>query len=618
MPSHLGHIVICQLKVFMLTLLFGALAAPATAQDNLIESVGLFEDVTTSLSIDDVLQETFKPVRDTISLGYTTSAEWVRLRILPTQDGDEVVVLFGSGMPDDLRFYQPKITGSHDGDTELGDIQYQVLTPDWPSPLPGFRVSPPKGGADYFVRIESSGSIWLDISALPQSKALARTGQRYIVQITYLSLMFVLFLWALNMLVITRETLFSWFAALQFFWLVNNTLYLGYGDTLLPQLSPDIRYGVFRTSVFVSSFFSVAFHRHVMRRFNPAWLASRLFDIQLVVIVCAFVLFVSFDPILALQINAACLAAAPFVFLANAATAKKAGSPGLVTMRVIYGLLSMSFFFNAFAVLGVIDITALATHGYMIHGLSTGLLMFLLLHLRARDLFQAARQAEADKFEVEKQTALQKEQNHKLSEFIEMLGHEAKNALGVINMSISTPNISDRQRERASEAIRGLKNLIDRCDQLIAVDKIEHALNLRQCDVVEILQKLRSGSMTPSRIELQSPDKAVVLGDPVLLGVVFGNLLENAQKYAPSNSDIWISISQVGDGYSILFENLQGDVGAPDPDKVFERYYRNPLAKREIGSGLGLYIAHSLTALMGGRLDYVPQDQRIRFRVWFP
>jgi signal transduction histidine kinase len=618
MPRNLGHIAVCQLRALMLTVLFGVLAAPAAAQDDLIESVGLFEDETTSLGIQDVLQETFQPIKDTISLGYTTSAEWVRLRILPAQDGGEVVVLFGSGMPYDLRFYRPKLTGSGDGDTELTDVQYQLLAPDWPSPLPGFRVSPPDGGADYFVRIESSGAIWLDINALPQSTAITTTKQSYILQITYLSLMFVLFLWALNMLVITREALFSWFAALQFFWLVNNTLYLGYGDSLLPQLPHDRRYGVFRASVFISAFFSVAFHCHVMRRFDPAWLARRLFDIQLVVIVCAFGLFVFFDPILALKINAACLAAAPFVFLANAATAKKAASPGLVTMRVIYGLLSMSFFFNAFAVLGVINITALATHGYMIHGSSTGLLMFLLLHLRARDLFQAARQAEADKFEMEKQTDLQKEQNHKLSEFIEMLGHEAKNALAVINISISTPNISDRQRARASEAIHGLTSLIDRCDQLIAVDKNEQALNLRQCDVIEILQKLRSGSMTPSRIRLQAPDQAVVLGDPVLLGVVFGNLLENALKYAPSNSDIWISICQMNDGYSILFENLQGDVGAPDPDKVFQRYYRNPLAKREIGSGLGLYIAHSLTALMGGRLDYVRQDQRIGFRVWFP
>ena len=124
--------------------------------------------------------------------------------------------------------------------------------------------------------------------------------------------------------------------------------------------------------------------------------------------------------------------------------------------------------------------------------------------------------------------------------------------------------------------------------------------------------------MTSSRIKLQAPDKAVVLGDPVLLEVVFGNLLENALKYAPANSDIWISIHQIDDGCSILFENLEGNVGAPDPDQVFQRYYRNPLAKREIGSGLGLYIAHNLMALMGGRLDYVPQDQRIGFRVWFP
>jgi len=110
----------------------------------------------------------------------------------------------------------------------------------------------------------------------------------------------------------------------------------------------------------------------------------------------------------------------------------------------------------------------------------------------------------------------------------------------------------------------------------------------------------------------------VVQADPVLLDVVFGNLLENALKYAPPESKICLNLASEDGGHSIMFENAQGPAGMPDPERVFEKYYRGDFARAEIGSGLGLYIVRGLVNLMGGRVDYMPTGNHIRFKVWFP
>jgi len=59
MSSLVGRIAALRIAVGLLTCLFVALAAYATAQGDLTQSVGLSTDVTTALEVDDVLQKAF-------------------------------------------------------------------------------------------------------------------------------------------------------------------------------------------------------------------------------------------------------------------------------------------------------------------------------------------------------------------------------------------------------------------------------------------------------------------------------------------------------------------------------------------------------------------------------
>lgn len=185
-------------------------------------------------------------------------------------------------------------------------------------------------------------------------------------------------------------------------------------------------------------------------------------------------------------------------------------------------------------------------------------------------------------------------------------------------MSISAPKISEQARGRVSDAIRGLNGVIDRCNQTIRLDSNDQPARIEACDLLDILHQLCANTADPDRIVVHAQNEAIIQGDRVLLGVVFNNLVDNALKYSPIGSTVRVSVETDQAGTLVLFENMKGEAGMPDPVNIFQKYYRSQHAKVQIGSGLGLYIVRGLVHLLGGVIKYEPLDCRVRFKVFFP
>lgn len=617
MDGLFGPRLACMIGALMLCATALAASTSEQAQEELVLSVELMVDPNTTLDVETAAQAEFLPVDHTMTLGYSRAAYWLRLRILPAPDGEEVVLLIRPPLLDDVRLYAP-VPIMTEGAGPPSARRYQLRSADWPSPLRGYRLTPPPGGADYLVRLESAGSIAASVTARTRDGALRITLITDLVQIGYFIVMLVLLLWALRMLAVTNEYLFAWFSAMQGVWLVHNFLAFGYGATLLPGVDHETLNVMFRSAVILAAILSVTFHRAFLSRFRPAPLALRMFDLQVAIMLGALVIFWVLDRRLALQINAYCIVATPFVFLACILTARHDASPGLLTTRVIYAVLSASLLLWLFSLLGFRTTRVSALYGFMIHGMTTGVLMFIILHLHGLKLAAEAGAAADRIAEIEHQRRIQEERTRTLAQFISMLTHESRNALSVINMSISGHVLGTRQRQRVAGAIEGLTGVIDRCNQTVLLDGDGLVPAREDCDLAAILHSLRADAVEYWRISLRADGQTVIPGDPVLLGVIFGNLLDNALKYSPPGSDVSVAVEPESDGISVLFANLEGAAGRPDPDQLFEKYYRSNRAKAQIGSGLGLYVVRGLVERLGGQIAYRPTDDRIGFRVWFP
>ncbi len=113
----------------------------------------------------------------------------------------------------------------------------------------------------------------------------------------------------------------------------------------------------------------------------------------------------------------------------------------------------------------------------------------------------------------------------------------------------------------------------------------------------------------------------VVLGQPVLLDQIVGNLLDNAAKYSDPGTSINVSV-EVNSEEVILTISDQG-CGIPTEElsHICEPFYRAAQAKwnGKPGVGLGLTVVQRLIKILGGRLE-VQSDvaHGSRFRVLFP
>jgi two-component system phosphate regulon sensor histidine kinase PhoR len=100
------------------------------------------------------------------------------------------------------------------------------------------------------------------------------------------------------------------------------------------------------------------------------------------------------------------------------------------------------------------------------------------------------------------------------------------------------------------------------------------------------------------------PDLKAKLQGPFILQAVI-NLLDNAIKYSPSASRVWVSASTAEQELLIEVRDKGMGIPAEHLERIFERFYRVNRARSrdEGGTGLGLAIVRHICLLHQGRVE---------------
>ncbi len=255
-------------------------------------------------------------------------------------------------------------------------------------------------------------------------------------------------------------------------------------------------------------------------------------------------------------------------------------------------------------------------------------IMLTAIHINGKPILQAVLRDITERSRFEREIQSKNEQlsrrNTEQDRFLSMLSHELKTPLAVIRMSLGTSaaNIDDASRARLIRAVADINAIVERCLQTdrLAHGRIEVALS--PCNPGDLLRQIVATCSEPARVCVEAPALPDCVTDAQLLTVILANLIDNALKYSAAGVPINIAAAPAvhagQDGLSILITNLSGSAGMPDPQQVFQRYYRAPGAHGKTGSGLGLHLAEGFARMLGGELSYQPDGNTVKFALWIP
>ena len=270
--------------------------------------------------------------------------------------------------------------------------------------------------------------------------------------------------------------------------------------------------------------------------------------------------------------------------------------------------------------LGWIEPHRMVLYASLAHTVLDGVVMFFILQIRARALGKEKMQISLALERSQQQAESEKRHREEQSQLFAMLAHEMKTPLATLRLWM---DMGQLKPEIMQSTIDDMNQVIDRCVHSGQLADQGLQAEWQSLDPIALTQVCIQSCRLSGQVDLLAPeDSGHLQTDAQMLTIVLGNLLDNACKYRAPDSRIQISLRSAQEkgqtGWLWQVSNEAGPAGLPHADRLFEKYYRSPQARRQSGSGLGLFLVKGLLDLMQGRIAYEKQHDRAVFSIWLP
>lgn len=208
------------------------------------------------------------------------------------------------------------------------------------------------------------------------------------------------------------------------------------------------------------------------------------------------------------------------------------------------------------------------------------------------------------------------------TETLQLVSHELRNPLSSIQalseVLLKFPVTPDKTKEMLTSIHDESKRLGETLNQYLDLSRLESGVRPIKVTMTEpavlIDQCLRQHAVAANRKQI----RLLMATDPILprlaidaglIGIAIGNLIGNAIKYSPQQTEVTVTAESVADRLLISVRD-QGP-GIPDAarDRIFEKFYRleRDNDSETIGSGLGLPLVREILERHGGEVSFLNQ-----------
>jgi signal transduction histidine kinase len=170
-----------------------------------------------------------------------------------------------------------------------------------------------------------------------------------------------------------------------------------------------------------------------------------------------------------------------------------------------------------------------------------------------------------------------------------LIHSESRRLARMIETFLSVERLSAGQMELKQELV-GVRGLVDGC-----LERVQPLANRKRI-----------------RLSRGTVEDATLTGDRELLEYAFYNLLTNAIKYSPAETEVAVSTRREGERLRLAVQDQGIGMDEKELGNVFQKFYRTRKAvdSGEAGTGIGLSIVNQIMVQHGGKVEVVSAPSR--------
>ena len=213
--------------------------------------------------------------------------------------------------------------------------------------------------------------------------------------------------------------------------------------------------------------------------------------------------------------------------------------------------------------------------------------------------------------------------NQRQVNFVDSVTHELKSPLASLRLYLETLELRELDAEQRISFYRVMESELARLDSLInqllevgRLDAIGHRFEPEDISLGPLLERCAETACAHHKCADKNVfrfdvEPAVIHARPMVLEMIFSNLLDNAIKYAAASPSVDVEV-RVRKRDRVVTRICDNGAGVPHEmrKKIFKMFYRggNELERTKKGTGLGLYIVRTLVHLLKGTVTVLDRQ----------
>ncbi len=205
-------------------------------------------------------------------------------------------------------------------------------------------------------------------------------------------------------------------------------------------------------------------------------------------------------------------------------------------------------------------------------------------------------------------------------QFITDAGHELKTPVAIIMANTEAMELCTGETKWSRNIREQAQRLSGLTQNLLTLAKIDENTFRETVETVSLTDTVNNvtamfiepAALKHILIESDVAENVTLTANPDMMTRLISTLLDNAVKYASSDSTVFITLHPSEDGAAFVIKNRCDELPRCEPEKLFDRFYRADAARtqKKGGYGIGLSAAQAIVELHKGTISvqYEPEN----------